>query len=321
MLLAGGSHPNLAAKLAFHLECELLQMQVEMLSTGEIILKCNGSCELDLHDKVKGKIVYILQTGKGNSQHSLNDFLMELLLLIRFCAKASAARISAVIPCFPYARQDKQQLEKCQEPITAKLIAQMLQVAGASEMISVDLHSLQIQGFFSIPIDKLSVDSCMAECILRERLFENAVIVSPDVGGMSRATSIASRLNLEVAVIYKERTTANNVSRMLLVGKVAGKVAIIVDDIVDTCGTLELAVQTCLENGALQVHAMAVHGILSGNAIQRIEHSRMNSLMLTNSVALQAEDVSKKIRIIDISKLLSQAISNSFDRAKDTEDS
>lgn len=313
LLVAGSSHPALAHELGSLLGCPVLEAQFESKKNCDISIQYQGKCGCSVGGMLQGKNVYIVQTGKGNSTYSINEFLMELLLLIKLCKKSQAKRVTAVVPCFPYARQDKQ-MEKCLEPITAKLIAQMIKAAGAAEIICLDLHSLQIQGFFDIPVEKLSVNASMAKCISQQsQIASNAIIVSPDVGGVCRATSIAEMLNLPVAVIYKERRVANSVSKMLLVGKVEGKVAIIVDDIVDTCGTLVLAGQTLLENGALEVHAMAVHGILSGNAIKRIEDSPICSLMVTNTVPVQEAVESKKIAQISITSLLAEAIHKSFE--------
>lgn len=229
--------------------------------------------------------------------------------MINACKTASARRITAVIPCFPYARQDKK--DKSRAPISAKLVANMLTVAGADHVITIDLHASQIQGFFDVPVDNLYAEPSMLRYI-RESIplaRENGVIVSPDAGGAKRATSIADRLDMEFAIIHKERKKANEVSRMTLVGNVTGKIAIIVDDMADTCGTLALAAQTLLDHGAAKVYAMVTHGILSGKAISVINDSVLEQVVVTNTIPHEEKQaVCPKIKTIDISATLSEAI-------------
>ena len=248
--------------------------------------------------------VFIIQSGCGE----VNDNLMELLIMINACKIASARRITAVVPCFPYSRQDKK--DKSRAPISAKLVANMLTVAGANHIITVDLHASQIQGFFDIPVDNLFAEPLMLKYI-RDNIpdYQNAVIVSPDAGGAKRATSIADRLDLNFALIHKERKKVNEVARMTLVGDTMGKVAILVDDMADTCGTLALAAKTLMDHGAIAIYAMATHGILSGNAISIINQSVITELVVSNTIPSEDKKLScPKIKTLDVSSTLAEAI-------------
>jgi len=233
---------------------------------------------------------------------------MELLILINACRAASARRITAVIPCFPYARQDKK--DKSRAPISAKLVANMLTVAGANHVITMDLHASQIQGFFNVPVDNLYAEPSVLRYIKDEIPgWRNGVIVSPDAGGAKRATAIADRLDLDFALIHKERKKANEVSRMVLVGDVRDKNAILVDDMADTCGTLGLAAKTLRDNGALHVYAIVTHGILSGKAIGVINESVLERVVVTNTIPHENKMLRcAKLDVIDVSSTLAEAI-------------
>jgi ribose-phosphate pyrophosphokinase len=249
-------------------------------------------------------LVFILQS---TAPGEINDGLMELLIMINACKTASARRITAVIPNFPYARQDKK--DKSRAPISAKLIANMLQTAGCNHVITMDLHASQIQGFFNVPVDNLYAEPSTLRWIRENLDVKNCVIVSPDAGGAKRATSIADRLDLGFALIHKERARPNEVSRMVLVGDVSGKTAILVDDMADTCGTLAKAAETVMAHGAKEVVALVTHGILSGNAIETINKSQLTRVVTTNTVPMQGkEDECAKLETIDISPTLAEAI-------------
>jgi ribose-phosphate pyrophosphokinase len=250
------------------------------------------------------RLVFILQS---TAPGEINDGLMELLIMINACKTASARRITAVIPNFPYARQDKK--DKSRAPISAKLIANMLQTAGCNHVITMDLHASQIQGFFNVPVDNLYAEPSTLRWIRENLDVKNCVIVSPDAGGAKRATSIADRLDLGFALIHKERARPNEVSRMVLVGDVSGKTAILVDDMADTCGTLAKAAETVMAHGAKEVVALVTHGILSGNAIETINKSQLTRVVTTNTVPMQGkEDECAKLETIDISPTLAEAI-------------
>ena len=279
--------------------------------------------------------MFILQSTRPND---INDGLMELLIMINACKTASARRITAILPNFPYARQDKK--DKSRAPITAKLMANMLQTAGCNHVITMDLHASQIQGFFNVPVDNLYAEPSAVKWI-RENLIHvseggavgtragedknkenhlgrnDCVIVSPDAGGAKRATSMADRLDLPFALIHKERQRPNEVSRMTLVGDVKDRTAILVDDMADTCGTLAKAADTLVKHGAKDVVALVTHGILSGKAVQILKESCLSKLVITNTVpvseekldALGVPDGEKGCRLetIDISPVLAEA--------------
>ena len=271
---------------------------------------------------------------------------MELLIIINACKTSSARRITAILPNFPYARQDKK--DKSRAPITAKLMANMLQTAGCNHVITMDLHASQIQGFFNVPVDNLYAEPSSVKWI-REHLMhiagtdddpnsrsngvevngprQECVIVSPDAGGAKRATALADRLDLPFALIHKERSRPNEVSRMTLVGDVRGKVAILVDDMADTCGTLAKAADTLRKNGAKDVVALVTHGILSGNAIETLKKGSLSQLVVTNTVPIAQEKIDAlndsweeangtgkdgkrgcKLAFIDIAPVLAEAI-------------
>ena len=223
--------------------------------------------------------MYIIQSGCGE----VNGNLMELLIMINACKVASSSTVTAVIPCFPYARQDKK--DKSRAPISAKLVAKMLSVAGADHIITLDLHASPIQGFFDIPVDNLYVEPAALHWI-RENITEwrNCITVSPDAGGAKRVTSIADRLNVEFALIHKERKKAKEVDRMVLVGDAKDHVAILVDDVADTGGTICHAVDKLFSAGATKVYAILTHGIFSGPAISRINNAAFDAVVVINTV-------------------------------------
>ncbi|KAG5438116.1 hypothetical protein PCANB_002967 [Pneumocystis canis] len=262
-MLLRSSHPELTEKIARRIGIAVGKINVIKYSNQEMAISIGES--------VRDEDVFIIQTGCD----SINDHLMELLIMINACKTASARRITAVIPCFPYSRQDKK--DKSRAPITAKLVANMLQTVGCNHIITMDLHASQIQGFFDVPVDK--------------------------------ATAIADRLDLDFALIHKERQKVNEVSRMVLVGDVKGKVAILVDDMVDTCGTLSHAAKTLMNNGALSVLAVVTHGILSGNAIQYINESQLEKVVVTNTIPHDDKKVlCSKLETIDIAPVLAECI-------------
>ncbi|TQS33352.1 hypothetical protein Golomagni_06307 [Golovinomyces magnicellulatus] len=283
----------------------------------------NQETSVSIGESVRDEDVFILQsTAPGD----VNDGLMELHIMIHACRTASARRITAVIPNFPYARQDKKDTSRA--PISAKLIANMLQVSGCNHVITMDLHASQIQGFFNVPVDNLYAEPSVLRWIRENLQVEDCVIVSPDAGGAKRATSIADRLNTAFALIHKERPRPNVVGRMVLVGDVQDKVAILVDDMADTCGTLAKAAETLNEHGAKKVFAIVTHGILSGKAIDIINQSCLSGVVVTNTVPRKKcpltvsrsskrtnvfivgdkADRCPKLKVIDVSATLAEAI-------------
>jgi len=295
-LLTGNSHPQLAKLVADRLGIELAKTMSLNYS--------NQETSVTVGESVRDEDVFILQsTAPGD----INDGLMELLIMINACKTASARRITAVIPNFPYARQDKK--DKSRAPISAKLIANMLQTAGCNHVITMDLHASQIQGFFNVPVDNLYAEPSTLRWIRENLKVQDCVVVSPDAGGAKRATSIADRLDLGFALIHKERARPNEVSRMVLVGDVENKIAILVDDMADTCGTLVKAAETVMAHKAREVVAIVTHGILSGNAIENLNKSKLSRVVVTNTVPLQGKiEMCEKLRVMDISPTLAEAI-------------
>ncbi|XP_039272445.1 ribose-phosphate pyrophosphokinase 1 [Styela clava] len=295
-VFSGSSHTDLARKIADRLGLPVAKVVTRKFSNQE-------TC-VEIGESVRGEDVYIVQSGCG----AINDNLMELLIMIHACKIASASRVTALIPLFPYARQDKK--DKSRAPISAKLVANMLSIAGADHIITMDLHASQIQGFFDIPVDNLYAEPAVLKWI-KENIVEwkNSVIVSPDAGGAKRVTSIADRLNVEFALIHKERKKANEVDRMVLVGDVRDRVAIMVDDMTDTCGTICHASDKLLAAGATKVYAILTHGIFSGPAISRINNASFEAIVVTNTIP-QEEHMKQanKIKTIDISPILAEAI-------------
>ncbi|XP_041357928.1 ribose-phosphate pyrophosphokinase 1 isoform X2 [Gigantopelta aegis] len=295
-VFSGTSHPAMAKRM-----CDLLGLELGNVTTKKF---SNGELCVEVGESVRGEDVYIVQSGCCE----VNDMLMELLIMINACKIASACRVTAVIPCFPYARQDKK--DKSRAPISAKLVANMLSTAGADHIITMDLHASQIQGFFDIPVDNLYAEPAVLKWI-KENIpdWRNSTVVSPDAGGAKRVTSIADRLNVDFALIHKERKKANEVASMVLVGDVKEKVAILVDDMADTCGTICHAAEKLLEAGAQKVYAVCTHGIFSGPATSRINNSMFEAVVVTNTIP-QDERMkhAPKIKCIDISMILAEAV-------------
>lgn len=295
-IFSGNSHLDLSTRICNRLGCELGAVTVMKFA--------NNETNVEIKESVRDEDVYLIQSGSGD----VNDNLMELLIMINACKIASAKRVTAVIPCFPYARQDKK--DKSRAPISAKLVANMLTVAGADHIITMDLHASQIQGFFDVPVDNLYAEPAVIKYITENiPNWQTAVIVSPDAGGAKRVTSIADRLNTDFALIHKERKKANEVASMVLVGDVSGKIAILVDDIADTCGTLALAGSKLVEAGATQVYAIVTHGIFSGKALQILNDSKLDAIVVTNTIPHEdKKKVCPKIKTIDIAPIFAEAI-------------
>ncbi|KAF2114691.1 ribose-phosphate pyrophosphokinase-like protein 1 [Lophiotrema nucula] len=294
-LLTGNSHPQLAKLVADRLGIELTKILVLQYS--------NQETSVTIGESVRDEDVFILQSTPPGD---INDALMEMLIMINACKTASARRITAVIPNFFYARQDKK--DKSRAPITAKLMANMLQTAGCNHVITMDLHASQIQGFFNVPVDNLYAEPSTLRWIRENLNVKDCVIVSPDAGGAKRATSIADGLDLGFALIHKERARPNEVSKMVLVGDVTGRTAIIVDDMADTCGTLVKAADVVVQHGAKDAVAIVTHGILSGNAIEALNGSKLKKVVVTNTVPHEAKkELCDRIETIDISPTLAEA--------------
>ena len=296
-LFGGNSNPELTAKICQHLQILQGKAVVQTFSDGEIMV--------EIGENVRGRDVFVMQSTCSPVNHNL----MELLVLMDALKRASAWRITAVLPYYGYARQDTKVLHRV--PISAKLVADLITVAGGHRVICLDLHANQIQGFFDIPVDNLFAAPVLLEYI-RQYLNSDLVIVSPDAGGVERARAFAKRLNASLAIIDKRRDEDQKVKAMHIIGEVEGKAAIILDDMVDTGGTLTEAAKALAENGALSINACCTHAVLSGNAIGRIEESAIENLIVTDSIPLQPETKGcKKIKVLTVANLLGEAIKRS----------
>ena len=305
-LFAGRSNPGLAEEVAAHLGL--------VLGNPNLVDFADGEIRSTLGESVRGSDVFILQT----HCQPVNDNIMEQLIMIDAAKRASAKRITAVCPLYGYARQDRKSTGR--EPITAKLMADMLTTAGADRVVSIDLHSGQIQGFFDIPVDHLTAMPVLVEH-LKYVVGPGAVIVSPDTGRVKVAERFAKHLDADVASIYKRRSKSqvDSVEALDIMGDVHGRVCVLVDDMVATAGTICAAADLLKKAGATEVLAAATHGILSGPAIDRIKNSSMTRLIITNTLPLPPEKQCDKIEVLSIAPLLADAISAVFEDASVSE--
>ena len=298
-IFSGRAHPALAREICAYLEIPLGQLTLYNFSDGE------NYCQID--ENVRGADVFIVQpTGSP-----VNDHVMELLILLDAFRRSSASRITAVMPYFGYSRQDKK--DKPRVPIAAKLMADLLTASGADRILTMDLHAAQIQGFFDIPVDHLFAAPVLLDAI-RKLGLQELVIVSPDVGGVARARAIGKRLGASLAIIDKRRTGKNETEILNVVGEVEGKDVLILDDIVDTAGTLVQAEEALRRQGASRTYAACVHPVLSGPAIERIEASQLQSLLVTNTVPVEAALARcPRIHPLSIAPILGEAIQRIHD--------
>ncbi len=293
-IFSGRAHPALAQEICDYLGLTLGELTLYNFSDGE------DYCQID--ENVRGTDVFVIQP----TCSPVNDHVMELLILLDAFRRSSASRLTAVMPYFGYARQDKK--DKPRVPIAAKLMADLLTASGADRILTMDLHAAQIQGFFNIPVDHLFAAPVLLDAI-RERELDDLVIVSPDVGGVARARAIGKRLGASLAVIDKRRTGVNETEVLNVVGDVEGKNVLILDDIVDTAGTLVQAEEALRGQGARRTFAAAVHPVLSGPALERIESSKLEKLLVTNTIPVDAAmSRCKRIRSLTIAPLLGEAI-------------
>jgi ribose-phosphate pyrophosphokinase len=297
-IFSGNSNPLLTEKICRYLNIQQGGAKVKTFSDGEI--------QIEIDENVRSKDVFLVQS----TCHPVNDNLVEMLLMIDAFKRSSARRITAVIPYYGYARQDKKVAPRV--PISAKLVADILETAGANRVITMDLHAGQIQGFFKIPVDNLFAAPVIIEYI-RKQFSGDIVIISPDAGGVERARAFAKRLNASLAIIDKRRDAPNQAKAMAVIGDVKNKIAIILDDMVDTAGTLTEAATAIRNNGATEVHACCSHPVLSGPAISRIAESVIDTLSVTDTIPLSpnAENCDKII-VLTISELVGEAIIRSY---------
>ncbi|BCB96376.1 ribose-phosphate pyrophosphokinase [Dissulfurispira thermophila] len=293
-LITGNANRPLAIKVSEHFGMPLTDTTVTSFSDGEIMVQIN--------ENVRGYDVFVIQPTCAPVNHNL----MELLLLIDALKRASARRITAVIPYYGYARQDRKVQPRV--PISSKLVADLLTAAGTNRVLTIDLHAAQIQGFFNIPVDHLYAAPVLLDYI-KKCSFENLVIVSPDAGGVERARAFAKRLDASLAIVDKRREAANVSKVMHVIGDVKGKDAIILDDMIDTAGTTTQAAQALKDNGAKRVFAACSHAVLSGPAIERINNSVLEEVITTDTVSLDDKiSVCKKLKVLSVSSLLAEAI-------------
>lgn len=292
-LLSGNANPELAKAIAAEFGVPLTESLVGRFSEGEVRAKIN--------DNVRGKDVFVIQP----TCPPVNDNLMELLIMIDALRRASARRITAVIPYYGYARQDRK--DQPRVPITAKLVANMLTAAGAQRILTMDLHAGQIQGFFDIPLDHLYAIN-VTERYIKDKKINNLVVVSPDVGGIKLARAYSKRLNAGLAIVDKRRSSPDAIEVMNILGEVKAKNCLLVDDLIATGSSLVEAAQAIKKAGALTVSACISHAILSGPAVERIESSSLEELIVTDTIPLGDKKSCKKIKVVSVAALLSEAI-------------
>ena len=304
-IFAGSSNPDMAKEICECLNIPLGKAKVTLFSDSEI--------SVEIHESVRGMQVFVIQS----TCPPVNNNLMELLVMIDALKRASSEEITAVIPYYGYARQDRKVFPRA--PISAKLVADLLEKAGAHRVISMELHAGQIQGFFNIPVDHLYSSPVMID-YLRKKFGRDAVIVSPDAGGVERARAYAQRLEMGLAIIDKRRPGPNVAQVMNIIGDVEGKNTVILDDMVDTAGTLVKAADALIQNGAKAVYAAATHAVLSGPAVERITGSSIKELVVTNTIPLSEEaKKSGRVTVLSVSHLLGEAIKRVYQRGSVSE--
>lgn len=292
-IFTGNAHRQLAEEIVEYLGVEVSAASVKTFSDGEI--------NVVIDESVRGADVFVIQPTCTPVNHNL----LELLIMIDALRRASAQRITAVLPYYGYARQDRK--AKGRDPITAKLVANILTAAGAMRVLAINLHAGQIQGFFDIPVDNLLAEPILGEYFANKGL-ENPVVVSPDIGGVTRARSLAERLQAPLAIIDKRRPQPNVAKVMNVIGDVQGKSVVMIDDIIDTAGTITLGAQALMDSGAKEVYACCSHAVLSGPAIERLANSVLKEVVVTNTIPLGADKQIDKIKVLSTAPLLGEAI-------------
>ena len=293
-IFALNSNRPLAQKIADEVGVELGKLSVDRFSDGEI--------QINIEESVRGDNVYVIQSTSA----PVNDNLMELMIMIDALRRASANTINVVLPYYGYARQDRK--ARSREPITAKLVANMLQNSGVTRIVALDLHDAQIHGFFDIPVDHLMVAPLLADYFINEGVAANAVVVSPDHGGVTRARALAEFLKAPIAIIDKRRPRPNVAKIMNIIGDVKGKKCIMIDDMIDTAGTISKGAQALMDAGAEEVYASATHAVLSGPAIERLDNSPLKQVVVTDSIQLPDEKQIDKIVQVSVAPLIGAAI-------------
>ncbi|MBO5888690.1 MAG: ribose-phosphate pyrophosphokinase [Clostridia bacterium] len=296
-LFCGNSNKKLAEAIAKELNLELSVAEVGRFSDGEI--------NVHIGESVRGRDVFVIQS----TGQPVNENLMELLVMIDALKRASAGRITAVMPYFGYARQDRK--ARPRDPITARLIADILQTAGADRILTMDLHAQQIQGFFNIPVDHL-IGGPLLYKYFTPYVDEDFVVVSPDVGSVARARQVAKKLNCNMAIIDKRRPKANQLEVMNIIGDIKGKKCLMVDDMIDTAGTICQGAEALYKNGAKEIYACCTHAVLSGPAIERIQNSHISKLVILDTIDVPSEKLIDKIEVVSVAKIFALAIDNVY---------
>lgn len=292
-IFTGNANPELAKEIAEYLGVEIGNAKVGRFSDGEIAISIDES--------VRGADVYVVQP----TCNPVNDNLMELLIMIDGIRRASARRITAVIPYYGYARQERK--SRARDPISAKLVANLIVAAGARRVLAMDLHASAIQGFFDIPVDHLPAGPILSQYFLNKDLMD-LVVVSPDIGGVSRTRNFAYRLGAEIAIIDKRRPAPNVAEITNIIGNIRGKTVIMIDDIIDTGGTIAQGAQFLMDHGAKEIYACCTHAVLSGEAIERLNNSVIKEVVVTNTIPLAETKKSPKIRTLSVAPLFGEAI-------------
>lgn len=299
-IFTGNSNPELAKEIASVVGVQIGEAVVGKFSDGEI--------SVNINETVRGADVFVVQSTNA----PVNDNLMELLIMMDAFRRASAGRITAVIPYYGYARQDRK--AKARDPITAKLVADLITTAGADRVLSMDLHATQLQGYFNIPVDHLLGAPILSKYFENQNLCgDDVVVVSPDIGGVTRARKFADRLHSTIAIIDKRRPKANVSEVMNVIGDVKGKTAILIDDIIDTAGTITNGANALLDLGAKNVYACCTHGVLSNPAIERLEKSILKEVVILNTIALPEEKRISKIKALSVAPVFAEAIKRIYE--------
>lgn len=297
-IFTANSNPCLAEEIADILGLKVGESEVGKFSDGEI--------SVNINETVRGADVFVVQS----TNNPVNDYLMELLIMIDAFKRASAGRITAVMPYYGYARQDRK--AKARDPITAKLVADLIAAAGADRVLTMDLHAAQIQGYFNIPVDHLLGVPILAKYYLSQNL-DDVVVVSPDLGSVTRARKFADRLHCPIAIIDKRRPKANVAEIMNIIGDVKGKTALLVDDMIDTGGTITLGAKALMESGAKKVLACCTHPVLSGPAVERLKESVISELVVLNTIELPEEKKFDKLKVLSVAPVFAEAIKRIYE--------
>ena len=293
-LFSGTANPELAREMGQYLDIPVGEATVSSFSDGEIRVK--------IEENVRGADVFVVQS----CCQPVNDSIMELLIMIDALKRSSASRITAVIPYFGYARQDRK--DQPRVPISAKLVADLITTAGTDRVLTMDLHAGQIQGFFNIPVDHLYAAPVLLDYITKKQI-SDLVVVSPDAGGVERARAIAKRMQASLAIIDKRREGPNQAQIMNIIGDVEGRSALLLDDMIDTAGTIVQGAQACAEKGARQVWTACTHAVLSGPALERLQQSSLTEVVVTNSIPLKGKELTcQKLHVLSVAPLLGEAI-------------